>query len=78
MTKGRMALRFSVVVGGENCRSLGFARDDKGEDGASVQCGCWWRSRYLRNKLVIACVFVASGSCAPKSTGNFRYPHKPL
>ena len=37
MTKGRMALRFSVVVGGENCRSLhgrpgqaGCARDDKG------------------------------------------------
>jgi hypothetical protein len=30
MTKGRMALRFSVVVGQENCRSLGYARDDKG------------------------------------------------
>src|ERR1700735_5605450 len=40
MTKGRMALRFSVAVDAENCRSLGYARDDKGEDGASVQCGC--------------------------------------
>ena len=40
MTKGRMVLRFSVVVGEENRRSLGYARDDKGEDGASVQCGC--------------------------------------
>ena len=26
-----------------NCRSLGFARDDKGEGSASLWIGCWWR-----------------------------------
>jgi hypothetical protein len=54
MTNGRMALRFCVVVGEENRRSLGCARDDKG------------------NNLVILCVFVASGSCALKPTGNIQ------
>jgi hypothetical protein len=31
ITKGRMALPFRVVVSQENLRSLGCARDDKGE-----------------------------------------------
>jgi hypothetical protein len=30
MTKGMVALPLGFDAGGENCRSLGFARDDKG------------------------------------------------
>ena len=29
--------------GPRNCRSLGFARDDKGEGDASIRIRCWWR-----------------------------------
>jgi hypothetical protein len=36
MTKGRAALRFESDAGLENCRSLHFGRDDKGEGGALV------------------------------------------
>jgi hypothetical protein len=36
MTKGRAALPFVFDADGENCRSLGFARDDKGKGGASI------------------------------------------
>jgi hypothetical protein len=31
MTKGRVVSEAGFVRGKENCRSLGFARDDKGE-----------------------------------------------
>jgi len=34
-------LSYGVVVGEENCRSLGFARDDKGEGDALLCIVCW-------------------------------------
>jgi hypothetical protein len=34
MTSRGVALRFALAVGGANCRSLGFGRDDKSESGA--------------------------------------------
>ncbi len=37
VTKGRLGVSNGFVAGGENCRSLGFARDDKGEDSASLR-----------------------------------------
>ena len=29
------------MAGGKNCRSLGFARDDKGKGDGSIESGCW-------------------------------------
>ena len=39
--------------GPRNCRSLGYARDDKGERGAPLKSGCWMA-------LFITCVSAAS------------------
>jgi hypothetical protein len=44
MTAGplRYALSKNISKSGpRNCRSLGFARDDKGEGDASMKSGCW-------------------------------------
>ena len=40
MTKGRAALPFGMGCWETNRRSLGFARDDKAEGGASIESGC--------------------------------------
>jgi hypothetical protein len=49
MTKVGLALQFGVVFGEENCRSLGYARDDKGEGGAATWHG--WTKERLRCQL---------------------------
>jgi hypothetical protein len=38
---------FQFGAGRENCRSLGFARDDKGEGDASMESGSWIEAFFL-------------------------------
>jgi hypothetical protein len=44
----RFALSKNISkTGPRNCRSLGFARDDKGEGDGSIQSGCWTEAFFI-------------------------------
>jgi hypothetical protein len=54
----------------KNCRSLGFARDDKGEGGASIGCGGTNDNRTAKVMKNTFCLQSLSYGCKARSAGR--------